>query len=286
MTAKEEPSPPLVSKADGTRQLFDRRKIIKTCLRMGADRSAAEEVARKIEQRTYDGMETKKILQMIFRFMRKHRPAVGHLICLRRGLSLMKPKPDFEHFIQKLLAAHGYEVSPSQIIRGKCVEHEVDAIAKKDGKTYLVEVKHHYNYHTSTGLDEGRIMRAVFEDITEGQQVGLNDLKVDKAMIVCNTKLSWHAKRYTACKGIEKIGWSAPPNRSLQDLIEEKQLYPIHCLRSLNKTARETLTSAGILLLQDLATQDPEILRRKVSMQKHKLASIIPEASAILGTRS
>ena len=73
---------------------------------MGADRSAAEEVARKIEQRTYDGMETKKILQMIFRFMRKHRPAVGHLICLRRGLSLMKPKPDFEHFIQKLLVAH------------------------------------------------------------------------------------------------------------------------------------------------------------------------------------
>jgi hypothetical protein len=285
MTAKGEPRLPLVSKADGTRQLFDRKKIIRTCLRMGASRTQAEEVAWKIEQRVHDGIPTKKILQLIFRFLRKHRPEVRYLICLRRGLSLMKPKPDFERYIQRLLTAHGYKVSPSQIIQGKCVEHEVDAVAEKDGKTYIVEVKHHSNYHTPTGLDEGRIIRAVFEDVADGHQAGLNDLDVDNAIIVCNTKLSWHAKRYTDCKGIEKIGWGTPRNRSLQDLIGEKQLYPIHCLRSLNRSTREALASAGILLLQDLTTRNPENLSKQVKIPKPQLISLIREALTILETR-
>jgi hypothetical protein len=284
MTVKGEPSLLLVSKADGTRQPFDRTKIIRTCLRMGASRTHAEEVARKIEQRVHDGITTKKILQMIFRHLRKHRPAVSYLICLRRGLSLMKPKPDFERYIQKLLTAHGYEVSPSQIIRGKCVEHEVEAVAEKDGKTYLVEVKHHSNYHTPTGLDESRIMHAVLEDVIDGYEEGLNNLKVDNAIIVCNTKLSWHAKRYTDCKGMLKIGWSTPRNRGLQDLIEDKKLYPIHCLRSLNRLTREALTSGGILLLQDLTSRDPDDLSKQVKIQRSQLDSLIREASTILGT--
>ncbi|UCD97173.1 MAG: restriction endonuclease [Candidatus Bathyarchaeota archaeon] len=285
MTVKRERSLLLVSKADGTRQPFDRKKVIRTCLRMGASRTQAEEVAWKIEQRIHDGTPTKKILQMIFRYLRKHRPAVRYLICLRRGLSLMKSKPDFERYVQKLLTAHGYKVSPSQTIQGKCVEHEVDAIAEKDGKTFLVEVKHHLNYHTPTGLDEGRIIRAVFEDVVDGYQAGHNHLKVDNAMMVCNTKLSWHAKRYTDCKGIEKIGWSTPRNRSLQDLIEEKRLYPIHCLRSLTRSTREALASAGILLLQDLATRDPKNLFKQAKIERLRLNSLIREASTILEIR-
>ena len=51
-----------VTKADASRQLFDRAKIVRTCLRNGASRSIAEEIAEKIEAKLYDGMETRKIL--------------------------------------------------------------------------------------------------------------------------------------------------------------------------------------------------------------------------------
>ena len=79
----------------------------------------------------------------------------------------MDSKPEFEVFVRVLLANKGFEVSPNRIIPGKCVEHEVDAIARKGGLTYFVEAKHHVNYHTPTGLDESRIARAILEDISE-----------------------------------------------------------------------------------------------------------------------
>ena len=60
-----------VTKADGSRQLFDREKVVRTCLRNGASRNIAEEIAGKIEAKLYDGIETKKILGMIFRLLRR-----------------------------------------------------------------------------------------------------------------------------------------------------------------------------------------------------------------------
>lgn len=261
-----------MTKADGSRQLFDREKIVRTCLRMGANRHIAEEIAGKIETRIYDGIETEKILKKIFRLLRRFQPVMKHLTDLRKSLSLMNPKPEFERYVQIVLREDGYEVSPSQIIRGRCVEHEVDAIARKDGTTYFVEVKHHYNHHTSTGLDESRIARAVLEDVTEGFELGLTDLKIDRAMIVCNTKYSDHARRYGECRGILQIGWSSPPYHGLQEMIEEKKLHPITCLKGLEKETREKLTSGGIILMKHLTEEDPEELRERTGMSVSHLS--------------
>jgi hypothetical protein len=161
-----------VTKENGSRQLFDKDKVIRTCLRMGVNSHIAFEVAGKVEERLYDGISTQIILRMIFRFMRKYKPEIGHLFDLRKGLSLMSPKPEFELFVQVLLMHNGFEVRPNQILTGKCVEHEVDAIARKDGVTYFVEAKHHLSYNALTGLDESRIARAVLEDVTEGFMLG------------------------------------------------------------------------------------------------------------------
>ncbi len=268
----------IITKADGSKQLFDREKVIKTCLRLGANIHIAEEIAEKVEARLYNGIETKKILQMIFRFLRKYKPTIRHLVDLRKGLSLMDSKPGFELFVQILLREHGYEVTPNQIIRGKCVEHEVDAVAEKDGVKYLLEVKHHSNYHTSTGLDASRIIRAVLEDVTEGFELGLNALEMDEAMIVTNTKFSDHAKRYCECRKIIQIGWSSPPYRGLQDLIEEKKLHPITCLKGLERQTMEKLASAGMVLIKQLVEEEPEELGRRAEISKETVESIIERA--------
>ena len=270
-----------VIKADGSRQSFDREKVVRTCIRMGASREIAEEIAEEIEMKIYEGIETSKILQMIFRLLSKYKREVKHIICLRRSLSLLNPKPDFERFIQILLSEHGYEVTPNKILRGKCVEHEVDAIARKNDITYFIEVKHHYNYHSYTGLDESRIARAILEDVTEGYQLGLNDSRIDKAMIICNTKFSDHAKRYAECRGISQIGWNSPPYRSLQTLIEEKKLYPITCLKGIRTTTKEKLASAGIILLKQLTEISPEELM-KTGISKKTLDSMIKKARTLI----
>jgi len=272
-----------VTKAGGKRQLFDRQKVIKTCLVMGATEEVAKEIADRIGLKVYDGIETRKILQMILRLLSKYRPGVNHLFCLRKSLSLLDPKPDFERFIQILLSEHGYKVTPNLIMKGRCVEHEVDAIARKNGSIYLVEVKHHYNFHTYTGLDESRIAWAVLEDVNEGFELGINNLKIDKAMIVCNTKFSDQAKTYAMCKGIVQIGWSSPPDHGLQTLIEEKKLYPITCIEGLKTSVRRELSNAGIILLRQLIEKSPAAFEKETGVKEEILKPIIENAKQLLG---
>ena len=267
-----------VTKADGTRQLFDREKVVRTCLRMGASRKIADDVAEKVESNLYDGISTSKILQMTFRLLRRYKPAIRHLLDLRKGLSLMDSKPEFETFVQILLAHSGFEVTPNRLLTGRCVKHEVDAIARKDGVTYFVEAKHHVNYHTLTGLDESRIARAVLEDVTEGFELGKSSLKIDRAMIVTNTRYSEHASRYGKCRNILQIGWSSPTDLCLQNMVEVKNLYPLSCLRDMKRETKTKLVNSGIVLLKQLFEEKTSTLARRTGVPKETLKQIIEKA--------
>ncbi|MEM3018264.1 MAG: restriction endonuclease [Candidatus Bathyarchaeia archaeon] len=271
-------------KADGTRQIFDRKKIVSTCLRMGATEDVAEEVAKRVESRVYDGVGTGEILRMIFRFLGRYKPEARYHMDLRRSLGLLRSKPDFEVFVQVLLSENGYDVEPSRILRGRCVEHEVDAIAKRDGQTYIVEVKQHADYHTRTGLDVARIARAVLEDLVEGYQAGLSRLKVDRAMIVCNTKFSEHALQYTRCRDILHIGWSSPPGQDLQTMIRGRSVYPITYIRGLKSSTRDSLVSVGIVTLRQLADKRPEDLAREAGIDKTDSKRLTEMAEDILSS--
>jgi hypothetical protein len=261
-------------------------KVVRTCLRMGARSHVAYEIAEKVESRLLDGIPTQMILRMIFRFIGKYTPEVRNLFDLRKGLSLMGSKPEFELFVQVLLMHNGFEVRPSQILRGKCVEHEVDAIARKDGVAYFVEAKHHLSSHSLTGLDESRIARAVLEDVTEGFALGRGDLKIDRAMIVTNTRYSEHAILYGKCRNILQIGWSSPENLGLQNMIFEKKLYPLSCLRGLRSEIRMRLVKAGIALIGQLLGENLFDLAKRTRLPQDALEEIVKTArttSTIVG---
>jgi hypothetical protein len=267
-----------VTKADGSKQPFDKEKVIRTCMRMGASRHLALAVADKVESRVYEGMPTAKVLELIFRFMRKDKPGVKHLYDLRKGLSLMRSKPEFELFVQVLLSHHGFEVSPNRILKGRCVEHEVDAIARKGGFTYFVEAKHHSSYHALTGLDESRIARAVLEDVSEGFQIGSSDFKVDKAMIVTNTRYSDHAIRYGLCRDIIQVGWNYPANQGLEKMVEEKGLHPLSCLRGLRNDDRQKLVDGGLVLIRQLLVGDALALARRTGLRRETVVEVLEKA--------
>jgi hypothetical protein len=272
----------LVKKADGTDEVFDKKKVIRTCIRMGATREVAEIIANRIESKIYNGIETKKILKMIFRFLKKHKPSSKYHTDLRMALSLLKSKPDFELFIQLLFKEHGYDVLKNQIIKGKCVEHEVDGIAKKNDRTFIIEAKHHFDYHTPIGLDVSRISRAVFEDVTEGFELGLNKFRIDSSIIVSNTKLSAHARRYADCRGIKHMCWSSSHEFDLQSMIKKKKLYPITYLKGLKTPVREKLVSIGVLLLKDLIKKSPKNLNKETGIAIETISSLINKAKTII----
>lgn len=267
-----------VTKANGYKQPFDRAKVVQTCLRMGSTPQIANQIADKVENKLYEGISTREILQMIFRYMRKHKPEIKNLFDLKKGISIMESKPEFELYVQKLLTYIGYEVGPSRILRGKCGEHEVDAIAKKDEITYFVEAKHHSSYHSLTGLDESRIAYAILEDANEGYLEGSIDLKVDRAMIVTNTRYSDHAIKYGTCKNILQVGWSMLQTPGLRDIIKDYNMYPLSCLKELQKETRRKMVNAGIVLIGELLESDNEELSRKTGIPQHIIIKIKQKA--------
>lgn len=265
-----------VIKADGSRQLFEKYKIVRTCLRMKASEDAAEEIADKISRQVYNGITTKQILKMIFRYISEYRPEIKHQINLREAVSLLRPKPDFEQFIALLLKKEGYDVKTNKIVAGKCIEHEIDAIASKGNEKLYVEVKHHYQPHTYTGVGVFLEAQATFEDLIESNS------NFSKAMVVTNAKLSEHAKRYAECKNIGAIGWRYPEEGGLEVMIENNELYPITLIKGLDAATQIRLADNGFILLEQVAGVDFKKLSRLAKVGKSKAKEIVRKANEIL----
>lgn len=267
-----------ITKVDGSRQLFDREKVVRTCLKMGVNRNIAYKIVDEVEQQLYDGITTNKIFNLTFRLLRNYKPTIKHFLDLRKSLSLMDSKPEFEKFVQIVLSYNGYSVSGNRLLIGKCVKHEVDGIAQKNGITYFVEAKHHQNYHSPTGLDESRIARAVLEDVTDGYELGKNKLRIDRAMIVTNTRFSEHAKIYGKCRNILQIGWSSPTKIALQNMIEEKKAHPLSCINGLKNNTRKRLVNSGVVLIKQLMDFDTSNLSKISGISISTLKKVIEKA--------
>jgi hypothetical protein len=271
-----------VTKVDGSLQRFDRRKVRRTLRNMGLEDDDADRIAMEIEEAVVDGVKTTTVLRMIRARASAVRPAVAHRTNLRRALSLIRPKPDFEEFVRILLREHGYEVEAGCILAGLCGEHEVDAIARKGGVTTFVEVKHHRSYHRMTGLDEGRIARAIVEDLQEGFVSGRCAVSIDDALIVCNTKLSDHAKRYATCRGIGHIGWDHPEEQNLKMMIQKTQSYPVTIVSGVKPPVVTRLAAAGIFMAKQVAYGDATTISRIAGIPLREVLLIAGRARAIL----
>ncbi len=272
-----------VTKADGGRQRFEKEKVMRTATRMRLPPEAAKAIAAKVEKKIYSGIPTKKILQMIFRYAEEFQPEIKNKIDLREAISILRPKPDFEHFVGLLLKEYGYEVKMNQIVAGKCVEHEIDATATKSNETVLVEVKHHYQFHTYTGVSVFLETQAEFEDLVDGFQTKKNNFNFNKVLVVCNTKISDHAKRYALCKNISHFAWRSPENFGLEAMIEGKKIYPITFMRTLDKKSAEVFGDANIVTLKQLVDTDFNKLWYATELPKEKLQNFVSIAKEILG---
>ena len=104
------------------------------------------------------------------------------------------------------------------------------------------------------------------------------------AMVVTNTKFSDHALRYGKCRNILQIGWSTPPNHGLQDLIEEKGLHPITCIKGLMKRIKDQLISDGIVLMKQLLEEEPKELAKRIRLSTKDLENIIEKAKTCAHT--
>jgi len=249
---------------------------------MHATPERAQLVAGKVEEKAYDGITTKKILHLIFQHLSKHEPELKYQIDLREAVAKLRSKPDFEIFVGMLFQEYGYRVLMNQIINGRCVDHEIDVIAVKGPEVMYVEVKHHREHHTFTGLDIFLRANSTFEDLKSGYGKGNNMLEFTRAMVICNTKISDLAMRYAKCQGIGYIGWRAPEDRGLEQMIEGKKMYPVTLLKELSPTVEAKLGDVGIVLLKQLAVKDVKALAKSAGLERNVIWELVAEAKEIL----
>src|SRR3989344_1616533 len=129
----------LIVKADGTTEEFISEKLVSSLKRAGAKEHIAEVITHDIEQELWDGMSTEEIYSRAFARLREERHDLAARYSLKRAVLDFGPSGfPFEDYIGELFRAEGKKAIVRKIIKGACVEHEVDVVIEEE-KTLYVE---------------------------------------------------------------------------------------------------------------------------------------------------
>lgn len=269
-----------VTKASGEREEFQPDKIRSTCLRAGAPKWLADKIVKEVEKNVYDGIPTKTILKITLKLLEKEVPHVAARYDLKGAIMRLGPAGfEFENLIAELLREYGYKTAVHTFVSTACAEHEIDIIAEKGDKRYMIECKYHNAPGVYTGLKEIMYTKERFDDLVDGYKKGLCQ-KFDQPWLVCNTKFSDDAIRYAACKGILLLGWKYP-KENLKEMLEKKKLYPITVLRKLDSYSQKRLASAGLMFCKDLIQRDISELKNLTRIPTNRLKILIQETKAL-----
>ena len=236
-----------IIKANGQKEVFQKDKIIKTVQRAGVDEKTAKKIAKTISASVKDGEATHNIYKKILRELNKLESKAPFHYRLRESVAHLGPMI-FERYVKKLLEFYGFKCQLDKIIKGEFVDHEVDIVAQKKGKTILVECKRHVNPHRFTALGIVLSLWAKMDDINRNKN---GKYKFSNAWIVTNTKISEHALRYAKGKGMFFSAWNIGGEYSLDNIIKENKLYPVTILKTDENTIKKLIDN-DIITVQDI----------------------------------
>lgn len=259
-----------IIKASGKKEKFNREKLYQSLERVvGVQPKLAEKVCRKIAKTIYPGIDTEKILDQTIRYLREENPILAVRYNLKNAIMELGPTGfPFEKFIGEIFKEYGYFVKVGETVKGYCVNQEIDVIAQKEGKHFMIECKYHNKRGLKTDLKVAMYTWARFLDIKKmwEKTPGHQDF-FHRAWLATNTKCTEEAIRYARCQGLKIISWHYPRDESLESLIEKKRLYPITILPSLSNYAKERLAEKEIILAKDLLKYSVKDLVQQIQIQ-------------------
>ncbi len=273
-----------VRKASGELVPFEKRKIVNTVMRAGADKKLADLVATKVESAVKDGISTQEILNLTLKLLDRYKPNVAARYSLKSAIMNLGPAGFvFEDLLADILEQYGYRVKERQMFAGACIKHEVDVVAEKGKDVACIEAKYHNAPGIFTGAKDALYIYARFLDLKEGAKMGRCPAFTE-VWLATNTKFSMDAIEYGTCKGMKLLGWNFPsPKEGLQAMIENKKLYPITVLRTLDRDSLNKLSETGLMLCKDLVEKSPAEVSASSGVSERKVRALAQEAKAVLG---
>ncbi len=265
---------PQVIKADGTIEDFSENKLLSSIKRAGVPSKLHRLVLDHVKSRLYDNIPTYEIYAHIEEFLEKSdEPYIKSKYSLKAAIMELGPTGfPFEVYVSEILKAQGYQTEVGTYLVGKCVNHEVDIIAKSKNEKIFVECKFHNRAGIKSEIHVSLYTKARFDDLKTKHGFS-------QAMLVTNTKITSDALSYALCEGIDVMSWTYPEDSSLRELIEKYKLYPITQLTGISNSQKQELLAKDVVLIKQICA-DPNLLNN-ISIPPNKKDEVIKEASFI-----
>ncbi len=133
-----------VTKASGEREEFSQEKVLSSIKRAGILPEIQDQVLAHVKTKIYENIPTLEIYKHITEFLGNSHPWSRSRYSLKQAIMDLGPTGyPFEDFVAELLRAKGLSARTRVILKGECVEHEVDVLIENKGSRSVVEAKFH-----------------------------------------------------------------------------------------------------------------------------------------------
>ena len=253
-----------VTKANGEKEPFSEEKVMSSIKRAGISDDIRDKVLSHVKLKIYDNIPTSEIYRHITEFLGSSHPWSRSRYSLKQAIMDLGPTGyPFEDFVAEVLKTEGYLTQVRQILNGRCISHEIDVIAVKDGGKTMVECKFHNKPGTRSKIHVSLYTKSRFDDVKEKHDLS-------NAWLVTNTKITSDALAYAQCNEMRVISWSYPEGESLRDLIEKSKLHPITTLESINQSQKQRLLDQGVVLCKTICQNKNLIDQLEISDEQKK----------------
>lgn len=229
---------------------FSLDKIKSSLRRTGADDSLIEQILQTLAEEVYDGITTGEVYNRAYALLKQSRPEYASRYKLKRAIYELGPTGfPFEKFISAILTYSGYTTETGIVLAGRCVTHEVDVLAHKNGTVIPVECKFHGQQGIKCNVKVPLYIRSRFEDIRDNWS---REEVLEQVWVVTNTRFTRDARDYGTCQNMYLLSWDAPAGNSLKERIDRLGLYPITASALLTSKDKNYLLDKGLVLCRDL----------------------------------
>ena len=240
-----------IRKSDGAEQVFQGEKLARALLRAKVSNPLAHDIVSEVEKLLQPGTTTKHIHERVLHLLETSDPLGAARYNLKHAMMELGPTGfPFEKYFARLMEVYGWKTQVGVHVSGKCVIHEVDVLAERDGEKRAVEAKYHNQPSGRTDVKVALYVHARHLDLSA------KDPYVS-GVLVTNTQFTPEATAYGECVGMKMQALNYPENDGLAKYIESKGLYPITVLSLLPKQAATALAVDGKVLASELCDLKP-----------------------------
>ena len=242
-----------IIKHSGQKAKFSIEKLKASLRKSDADEALVSEIENNVRDELYQGISTKEIYNRAFSLLKKKKKGYASKYKLKKAIYELGPTGfPFEKFVGALLFYSGYEVKTGQILQGKCVTHEVDVVAHKNGQYLVAECKFHSDEGRNCDVKVPLYIHSRYRDILNYYGDRNNGEIPNEGWVVTNTRFTEDAIKYGNCVGLHLLSWDLPKDNGIKDHIDRLGLYPVTVSTLLTQREKQFLLSRDVVLCKQL----------------------------------